>query len=46
MKSVRILARQMEKELIKARALAENFKKFAQVIWVPFTLESLSKKFT
>jgi len=45
-KRVRSLAKRREKELSKARALAGKFKMFAQVIRVPFSLESLKKTLT
>jgi hypothetical protein len=45
-KTVRSLEKRREMELKKARVLAGKFKKFAQVIRVPFTLESLNETFT
>ena len=39
-KTVRSLEKRREMELKTAKALAQKFKKFAQVIRVPFTLES------
>lgn len=45
-KRIQSLENRREKELQKARDLAQKFKKFAQVIRVPFTLEHLNKTFT